>query len=85
VAVRLAQERNKLVTQTANELGISGCSLWRWINEYDEYGEIAFPGHGNAIFNSTYKIKKLQKQIDDLKMENELLKKLKAFLNQKNV
>ena len=49
-AVKLAQESDKSVTQTATELGISGCSLRRWINEYDEYGESAFPGHGNALF-----------------------------------
>ena len=52
-AVKLAQESDKSVTQTATELGISGCSLRRWINEYDEYGESAFPGHGNALFNYT--------------------------------
>ena len=50
-AVKLAQETDKSVAQTVAELGISGCSLRRWINEYDEYGESAFPGHGNALFN----------------------------------
>jgi transposase len=58
-AVKMAQESNKSVTQTAFKLGISGCSPRRWINKYDEYGESAFPGHGNALFNSTYEIKKL--------------------------
>ena len=37
-------------------------SFRSWINEYDEYGESLFSGHGNALFNSTNKIKKLQKQ-----------------------
>ena len=36
------------------------------------YGESAFPGRGNALFNSTYEAKKLQKQIKELEMENEL-------------
>ena len=83
-AVKLAQEADKSVTQTAIEIGISGSSLRRWINEYDEYGESAFPGHGNALFNSTYEIKKLQKQVKELEMENEILKKLQAFLKKKN-
>ena len=39
----------------------------------------------NALFNSTYEIKKLQKENEDLKMENELLKKLPALLKQKDV
>ena len=83
-AVKHAQSVDQSVNNVANELGISGTSLRRWINEYDEYGESAFPGHGNALFNSTYEIKKLQKQVEELKMENELLKKLQAFLKQKN-
>ena len=73
-AVKMAQTEDKSVLDTAIELGISSSSLRRWINEYDEYGESAFPGHGNALFNSTYEIKKLQKQNEELRMENELLK-----------
>lgn len=84
-AVKMAQVEDKSVLDTAKELGISSSSLRRWINEYDEYGESAFPGHGNALFNSTYEIKKLQKQNEELQMENELLKKLQAFLKQKSV
>jgi hypothetical protein len=38
------------------------------------HGESAFPCPGNALFNSTYEIKKLQKQNEELRMENELLK-----------
>lgn len=83
-AVKLAQTEDKSVLGTAKGLGISPSSLRRWINEYDEYGESAFPGHGNALFNSTYEIKKLQKKNEELQMENELLKKLQAFLKQKN-
>ena len=60
-AVKMAQEAEKSVRETARELGIRGNSLRRWINEYDEYGGSAFPGHGNALFNSTYGVKKLQK------------------------
>lgn len=71
--VKLAQETDKSVAQTAYELGISWCSLQRWINEYDEY-ESAFPEHGNALFNSTYELKKLQKQNEELGLENEMLK-----------
>lgn len=72
------------VKEVALELGISGTTLRRWIDGYDEYGESAFPGHGNALFNSTYEIKKLQKENEEPKMENEILKKLQAFLKQKN-
>jgi len=75
-AVKLVQSEDNSVTKVANELSVSGGSLRRWINEYDEYGESAFPGHGSALFNSMYEIKKLQKANQELKMENDLLKKL---------
>ena len=83
-AVKHAQSVSRPAKDVVRELGISGTTLRRWINEYDEYGESAFPGHGNALFNSTYEIKKLQKQVNELKMENEILKKLQAFLKRKN-
>jgi len=83
-SVKHAQSTDQSVSEVAKTLGISGSTLRRWINEYDQYGESAFPGHGNALFNSTYEVKKLQKQIEELKLENEILKKLQAFLKQKN-
>lgn len=58
----MAREENVSVKEVALALSISVSNLRRWINEYDEYGESAFPGHGNALFNSTYEIKKLQKE-----------------------
>jgi len=83
-AVKHAQSVDQSVNEVAMEIGVSGTTLRRWINEYDEYGESAFPGHGNALFNSTYEIKKLQKENEELKMENEILKKFQVFLKQKN-
>ncbi|WP_196590044.1 transposase [Pectinatus frisingensis] len=53
-------------SEVAEELGNSTSSLRCWVNEYDEYGESAFPGHGNALFNCTYEIKKLHKENEEL-------------------
>ena len=44
-AVKMGQSENNSILDTVKELGISASSLRRWINEYDEYGESAFPGH----------------------------------------
>lgn len=71
-AVQMAAEENVSVKEVALALSISVSSLRRWINEYDEYGESAFPGHGNTLFNSTYEIKKLQKENSALREENEM-------------
>lgn len=61
-AVKLAGAGASSVAEVSKELGISTSSLRRWINGYDEYGESAFPGHGNALFNSDYEIQKLQRE-----------------------
>jgi len=45
-AVKYGQSAAQSIHDVAKELGISGTTLRRWINEYDEYGESAFPGHG---------------------------------------
>jgi len=58
-AVKLVMEENMSVSQVAKELAIHYHSLYRWISEYVEYGESAFPGHGSALYNSQYQIKKL--------------------------
>jgi transposase len=82
MAVKLANGRG--IKITAEELRINENSLRRWIKEYEEYGESAFPGNGNALLCYEYEIKKLEKQVDDLRTENEILKKFQAFLKQKS-
>lgn len=83
-AVKMASDSKYSVKEVADELSIGANTLRRWLNEYDEYGEDAFPGQGKALFNATYEIKKLQKENVALREENELLKKLRAFLMRKN-
>jgi transposase len=84
-AVKLVLDDNMSVAGVAKELSIHYNSLYRWISEYEEYGESAFPGHGSALYNSQYEIKKLKRENEELRSELELLKKYRAFLKQKNV
>lgn len=84
-AVKVVPKKENSVSQVANELGINGNVLRGWINEYEKYGESALPGNGNALLNATYETKKLQKRNEELKLDNEILKKFQAFLEQKNV
>jgi len=44
-AAKLVLEDNMSVSEVAMELAIHYNSLYRWISEYEEYGESAFPGH----------------------------------------
>ncbi len=50
--IKLVLEDSMSVSEVAKELSIHYNSLYRWISEYEEYGEIAFSGDGSAIYNS---------------------------------
>lgn len=83
-AVKLVLEDDMSVSDVAKELSIHYNSLYRWISEYEEYGESAFPGHGTSLYSCQYEIKKLKQENVELKKELELLKKYQAFLKRKN-
>ena len=83
-AVKLVLEDNMTVAEVSKELDIHYNSLYRWISEYEEYGESAFPGHGTALYSYQYEIKKLKAENLELRKELELLKKFQAFLKKKN-
>jgi transposase len=82
-AVKLVLEDNMTVAEVSKELDIHYNSLYRWISEYEEYGESAFPGHGTALYSYQYEIKKLKAENLELRKELELLKKFQAFLKKK--
>ena len=83
-AVKLVLEDNMTVAEVSKELDIHYNSLYRWISEYEEYGESAFPGHGTALYSYQYELKKLKAENLELRKELELLKKFQAFLKKKN-
>ena len=64
-------EYGKKISKSAIKLGISASMLARWVYEYETYGEEkAFPGNGNTIVNKDFEIKKLNKKINELEIEN---------------
>ena len=83
-AVKLVLEDDMTVADVAKELSIHYNTLYRWISEYEEYGESTFPGHGTALYSYQYEIKKLKAENLELRKELELLKKFQAFLKKKS-
>ncbi len=81
-ASRLVVDGAKTVVELAMELGISTNSLRRWVEAYRRDGEDSFPGKGHVKQNKDYEILKLKKHVEDLEMENEILKNFRAFLKQ---
>ena len=62
----------------AEKLGIHNVMLYRWIDEYETYGEEAFVGKGR-LRGEDAELKRLRKENERLKMENEILKKAAAY------
>jgi len=52
--------------------------VYRWIGLYEAYGEEAFVGSGK-LRSEEAKLKRLQKENEYLRLENEILKKLRAY------
>lgn len=62
----------------AQKFGINEVMLYRWVSEYKEYGKEAFVGTGH-LKPEDAELRKLHKENERLKMENEILKKAAAY------
>lgn len=66
------------VKTVAEKLGINQVMLYRWIDEYKTYGDAAFVGKGN-LKPEEARLKKLQKENEELRQQVEILKKAAAY------
>ncbi|WP_426348159.1 transposase [Alloiococcus sp. CFN-8] len=66
----------------AEKFGINLVMLYRWIDEYQTYGDEAFVGSGHQK-PADAELKKLKKENERLRMENEILKKAAAYFAKK--
>ena len=74
-AVELSFARSN-VKQVCEELDIPYSVLHRWRKESTTYGKNSFPGRGKAKLTDEQKeISELKKQLKDVSLENEILKK----------
>ena len=82
-AVQLAESSHKPYAEVAKELSISQSALYRWRQEYKQDPEQAFPGKGQ-LKPTDKEVARLRKQVRQLQMENDILKKAVAiFTNPK--
>lgn len=84
-AIKLIIEEDIPVKTVSEELSIHRNTLYRWLEEYERYGEDAFPGKGSRLYSYQFEIKKLQKENRELKEEIDILKKYRAFLKKKSM
>ena len=62
------------VPEAAADLGIHPKTLYRWVQQYGERPEEAFPGKGRQTSDAE-QIKQLQRENQRLRMERDILKK----------
>ena len=80
--VRLAHEPDQTFTGVSINLGISDSSLHRWAREFEQQGQLAFPGQGKASLTvEQAEIKRLQRELDVARQERDVLKKAVAVLS----
>jgi len=72
------------ISKMAEELGVHYTSVRDWVRNYSRDGANAFPGSGK-LKPEDDEVRRLRRQLADLKEENEILKKAAAYFakNQK--
>jgi transposase len=77
-AVRLFESGDLPASQIARDLGIDPGRLRVWCRDFKEKGQEAFPGSG-AQTGVDAELKRLQKEVVQLKKERDFLKKAATF------
>ncbi len=79
--VRLLEESDKPMRVIAEELGISVNTLSLWKKAVRESGQMAFPEGG--LTEDQRRIRELEKELKDVRMERDILKKAVAIFSTK--
>lgn len=75
---KLIVEENLKPMIVAKQFGLHHVMVYRWVNEYQTYGDQAFVGKGHLQAKDA-KLKQLEKELERLQQENEILKKAAAY------
>ena len=81
-AIRLVIEEKRSVSETARDLGMHANTLHRWVKEYRDAGEEAFPGHCRLLPQDA-ELRQLRKELELVKEERDILKKAMAVFSRR--
>ena len=79
--VKMATGSDASVNQVAQEMGIHPNTLYRWVKQFSEKPEAAFPGKGHLVSSEAETIRQLKRENERLKMERDILKKAMAIFS----
>jgi len=77
-SVNMVLCRGVSIAQAARDLDINENVLSRWIREFRQIEQQAFPGHGVQKPDDA-EVTRLRREVAQLKMERDILKKAAAF------
>jgi len=77
-AIRLADESDKPVTQVVRELGLRVNQIYKWKKQLELKQDKAFTGQGKGT-DEAAEIRRLKKELEAAREENEFLKKTAIF------
>jgi transposase len=85
MTVKLSKSRDNLI-ELAEELGIRVELIYRWRREFLDMGQSSFPGNGKPKHTpEEAEIAKLKKQLREVEMEREILKKAISIFSRGDV
>jgi transposase len=79
-AISLYKNGNKKASEVCRDLNIPESTFFGWLKQYEKEKEKSFPGSGN-IKASQEDMHKLKRQLDDVTMERDILKKALAIFS----
>jgi len=81
-AVKLVLEGGRVAAEVAKGLGINENVLYRWIRQYREDPENAFPGKGK-LKPEDEELRLLRRELADVKEERDILKKVVSIFSKR--
>jgi len=77
-AIRLVMERGLPVSRAAQQLDVHANVLRKWVRDFRTDPDYSFPGHGK-LKPEQAEIARLQKELNRVKAERDILKKATAY------
>lgn len=77
-AISLLNDQRLSVAEVSRRLGISETLLYKWKHQFAAQGEKAFPGTGQLTPQEA-ELAKLRREVEQLRMERDILKKAAQF------
>ncbi|CAI8853808.1 transposase [Pseudomonas chlororaphis] len=76
--VKMIKDQDMTVAQVCRDLDLGETAVRRWVQQY-EAEQLGGPGIGKPLTSEQQRIRQLEQQIRELKLDNDILKKATAF------